>query len=85
MKDKIEQELLALMEPRRMRFDLTEKEIRGGLDLVRSGFVNSMEFVELIAELEKKTGLRIDYEEALSDQKFTTFTGIVKAFEIVAR
>ena len=68
------------MTPRMQQLEIREKEIKGSFDLVKTGFVNSMEFVELIAGMENRLGVEIDYEKALGDENFTTVDGIIKAF-----
>ena len=62
------------------QLEIREKEIKGSFDLVRTGFVNSMEFVDLLAGMEKMLGVEIDYERALEDEEFTTVEGIIRAF-----
>jgi len=79
--DDIQGMLIAKMGPRLKQFGLSRKDVTPDFDLVRTGFVNSMEFVELIAEFEQALGIEIDYEQALESEKFTSFAGIVNVFE----
>ena len=62
-------------------FAIKPTEINDKFDLVKSGLVNSMEFVELVAGLEEDLGIQIDYEKALSEEDFTTMRGIIRNFE----
>ena len=80
-KDALLQILMKEMGPRLEQLGMKEKDLKPGLDLVNSGFVNSMEFVELIGSVERQTGIEIDYEKALDDTEFTTISGILKQFD----
>ena len=62
------------------QLEIREKEINGSFDLVRTGFVNSMEFVELLAGMEKMLNVEVDYEKALEDEEFTSVDGIIREF-----
>ena len=77
----IREGLLELLGDKLKRFEIKESEIQGKFDLVNSGFVNSMEFVDLVATLEKRFRVEIDYEKALEMGDFTTVDGLLKAFE----
>ncbi len=74
-------QLIELLRPKLERFSINEKELTDGFDLVKSGFVNSMEFVELITGLEKHFHIEIDFEEALESKDFTTFGGLMRTIE----
>jgi acyl carrier protein len=80
-RDKIKAHILETLKPRMEMLGIREREVRPGLDLIKSGFVNSMEFVELISGIEQKAGIEIDYEQALDDDHFTTLGGILDLFE----
>ncbi len=58
-----------------------ERELRNDFDLVASGFVNSMEFVDLVSELESKCGVEIDFDKVLESRKFTTIGGLTGLFD----
>jgi acyl carrier protein len=73
--------LLERLASRLELFDISSSEISDDFDLVQSGLVNSMEFVELVAGLEEDFGVEIDYEKALEKDDFTTVGGIVRNFE----
>ena len=80
MSDNIKALVMEAMVPRMKQLEIREKEINGSFDLVRTGFVNSMEFVELLAGMEKMLNVEIDYEKALEDEEFTSVDGIIRAF-----
>lgn len=77
-KTEIRQELISLLKPRMDRLGIRERELKNDFDLVSSGFVNSMEFVELVSDLESKCGTEIDFDEILESRKFTTMGGLVE-------
>lgn len=77
----LREELLAILESRLERFGITKDEIRDDFDLVRSGLVSSLEFVEVMAEMERRRGVEIDYEKAIAEKDFTSVSGMVRIFQ----
>jgi acyl carrier protein len=73
--------LMDLLQEKLHRLDIHESQLGGSFDLVKSGLLNSLEFVDLVATLEKNLGLEIDFEKALNSGDFTTVNGIVKVFK----
>lgn len=69
-----------LLATRLQRLGLTPADLRDDLDLVRSGVVDSLGFVDLIASLEDRTGKRVELESALEKKEATTVGGIVRLF-----
>lgn len=57
------------------RNDLTDD-----LDLVRSGLLDSLAFVDLLAALEQRTGRQIDLEAALASGRGTRLGTVVRLF-----
>lgn len=76
----IRKQLLGLLHERLMRIGISENEISAQFDLVKSGLLNSLEFVDLVASLEKSFNTEIDFEKALAAGDFTTIEGLSKAF-----
>ena len=62
------------------RLSIRDHEITGGFDLVKSGLVNSLEFVDMVASLEKLQGIEIDFEKELDNEDFTTLDGLIRIF-----
>ena len=62
------------------RLNISENELRDSFDLVKSGLLNSLEFVDMVASLEKIFDVEIDFEEGLVSGELTTMGGITKAF-----
>jgi len=81
MERDIKHRLIDLLRPKLERFGVEEKELTPGFDLVKSGFVNSLEFVELVTRLEKHFSIELDFEKALESDDFTTFGGLIHAVE----
>lgn len=65
---------------RMSRLGLSEQDLTDDLDLVRSGILDSLGFVDLIAELEAHTGRQVDLERALGRKNLTTIGGIIPLF-----
>lgn len=63
------------------RLGLSPDDLRDNLDLVRSGVLDSLAFVDLIADLENATGKRVDLERALESKNATTLGGVISLFE----
>ena len=81
MNKEIREQLISILRPKLQRLGISEKELTSGFDLVRSGFVNSLEFVELVTRLEKQFSIEIDFDKALENKDFTTFGGLINTLE----
>lgn len=81
MNRQIREQLISMLQPRLQRHGISENELTPGFDLVKSGFVNSLEFVELITRLEKHYHVEIDFDAALESKDFTTFGGLIGTLE----
>lgn len=77
MRELIE-ERLAL---RLQRLGLERSDLTNDLDLVRSGLLDSLGFVDLIADLEQHTGRQVDLERALEEHGATRLGSVIKLFE----
>jgi acyl carrier protein len=77
----IKKELVNLLQSRMMKMGVKERELKNNFDLVGSGFVNSMEFVELVTDLETRCNVRIDFDSVLESRKFTTVGGLIELFK----
>lgn len=81
MKDfEIRNQVLALIRDKLIRLSVKESELGHSFDLVKSGLLNSLEFVDLVASLEKENDREIDFEKELATGAFTTLGGLVNAF-----
>jgi acyl carrier protein len=57
--------------------DLAPTEVDGSLNLVESGLLDSMGFVELVGSVENKFQVEINFED-LEPSEFTTLEGFVR-------
>lgn len=62
------------------RMGLSAAEITSDLDLVRSGVLDSLGFVDLITELETAVGRQVELEKAFDRPGATTVGGVVDLF-----
>lgn len=62
------------------RLGLDESDLTNELDLVRSGVLDSLGFVDLITDLEHATGRTIDLEQALATGGATRFGAVIDLF-----
>ena len=61
------------------RLGLTAAEVTSDLDLVRSGVLDSLGFVDLITELETAVGRQVELDKAFDRPAATTVGGVVKS------
>lgn len=78
----LRKQLMELLKDKLQRIGIKENELGGSFDLVKSGLLNSLEFVDIIASLEKIYEVEIDFEQALDKGGLTTLGGIISAFEV---
>ena len=78
METEIRRQLMDLLKDKMQRLDIREKELVPDFDLVKSGFVNSLEFVELVASLEKLYQVEVDFEETFAKGDLTTVGGLIR-------
>jgi acyl carrier protein len=81
----MEQQLLHTMileriRQRLQRLGMEEREVTSDLDLVRSGLLDSLSFVDLIVDLETASGRQVDLETALGRPGATTVKGVSELF-----
>jgi acyl carrier protein len=81
MESEIRNSLMRLLGDKLNRVGIAENELGDRFDLVKSGLVNSLEFVDMVAALEKEWHCEIDFEAALDKGDLTTLGGLVKTFE----
>lgn len=77
----IKQMIVARIGQRLVRMGMQENEVTNDLDLVRSGLLDSLSFVDLITELEATSGKQVDLEKALDRPGATTVKGITELFQ----
>lgn len=65
---------------RLVRLGVHERELDNDFDLVRSGLLDSLGFIDLVAALEESTGRQVDLENALESPDATTMGGLYEIF-----
>ncbi len=63
------------------RSGIEKSELKDDFDLVKSGLLDSMSFVDLVVDIEKQFGLEIDFDTAFQQAGFTTLSGLVHIIE----
>jgi acyl carrier protein len=81
MKSEVRKQVMELILGKLQRLSISENELGDSFDMVKSGLVNSLEFVDLVASLEKINHHEIDFEKALDSGELTTLGGLIRAFE----
>lgn len=64
------------------RLGLRNEELDGSLDLVRSGLLDSLGFVDLVTELEQEVGREVDLAAAFDKPGATTINGVINLFTV---
>lgn len=72
---------MELLRDKLQRIGIRETELGDNFDLVKSGLLNSLEFVDIVASMEKIYLIEIDFEQALDKGELTTLGGLIRAFE----
>jgi acyl carrier protein len=80
MENKIRTSLMSLLAGKLFRLGIRDSELGDHFDLVKSGLMNSLEFVEMVAKLEKEYQCEIDFETALANGDLTTIGGVIRNF-----
>lgn len=80
MENEIRKQVTRLINDKLARLSVKENELNNSFDLVKSGLLNSLEFVDLVASMEKLNDREIDFEKELGKGNFTTFGGLIRAF-----
>jgi len=62
-------------------FGIKGEEVKGDFDLVKSGLMDSMSFVDFIGDMEQHFGKEIDFDKVMDDENFTTLDGLIKLFQ----
>lgn len=70
--------ILGAVSERLKLFDVKDTEVNDSFDLVKSGLLDSMAFVDLIADIEEKFKVEIDFEKVADEAAFTSMGGLVK-------
>ena len=73
---KIKDYILGLLNERLLLFDIDRGELNNDFDLVKSGLLDSMAFIDLVAEAEGKFGIEIDFEQLTDTTDFTSLGGL---------
>jgi acyl carrier protein len=81
MDSEIRKRVLELLLDKLQRVGIRETELGDNFDLVKSGLLNSLEFVDIVASMEKIYLIEIDFEQALDTGELTTLGGLIRAFE----
>jgi acyl carrier protein len=82
MESEIRKQIIQLLKDKLQRLAIRDSELGDNFDLVKSGLLNSLEFVDLVASIERIYNCEIDFEEALEKGDFTTIGGLIRGFEI---
>ncbi|MDX9749532.1 MAG: acyl carrier protein [Flavobacteriales bacterium] len=80
MKDELTERVRTLLADRLVRIGMRADELDEDLDLVRSGLLDSLAFIDLVAALEQEAGRQVDLEAALEAGDATTIRGLQRLF-----
>jgi acyl carrier protein len=69
--------ILGLINKRLLLFDIDRGELNDDFDLVKSGLLDSMAFIDLVAGAEEEFEIEIDFEQLADTDDFTSLGGLV--------
>ena len=70
--------IISRLKEKLLLFDISDDELKDSFELVKSGLLDSMAFVDLIAGIEEEFDVEIDFEKAADSDNFTRLGGLVK-------
>jgi len=68
--------ILGLLDKKFKRLGFTEKHLLNDFDLIQSGLLDSMQFLELIADIEEHFNTEIDFDTVETSQ-FTRLSNLI--------
>lgn len=77
-KNEIREAIIRQLEEKLLVFEIRPEEVTPDFDLVKSGLLDSMAFVDLIAGIENTCSIEIDFEEATASDDFTKMGPLVE-------
>lgn len=81
MNKDIRKQLMELLREKLQRIGIRESDLGESFDLVKSGLLDSLGFVDIVASMEKIYDKEIDFDKGLESGKLTTLGGLIRAFE----
>jgi acyl carrier protein len=76
-RSEVKEYIKSLLKEKLLLFDIAEDELKDSFDLVKSGLLDSMAFIDLVARLEEEFNVEIDFEEAAESEEFTRLGGLL--------
>lgn len=59
------------------RVGLSEDDLSADFSLTKTGLLDSLAFVNLVAQIENKYNIEVDFEEAFQNPDFTNISGLI--------
>jgi acyl carrier protein len=75
--EKIYDYIICQLTDKMNRTGLSEKDLSSDFNLTKSGLLDSLSFVNLVVQIEKKYGIEIDFEKAFQNPDFTNISGLI--------
>jgi acyl carrier protein len=72
--------MMDVLLPRAARLGMGHTDLVDDLDLLRSGLLDSLGFVDLVVEMEKRSGREVDLMAAMERPGGSTLGGLVELF-----
>lgn len=73
--------IVARLAEKLSRVGFSEKDLTPGFNLTKSGLLDSMAFVNLVADIENNFNIQVDFEEAFQNPDFTSLSGLILEVE----
>lgn len=75
-KTEVREFIVGLLKDKLLLFDIAESELKDSFDLVKSGLLDSMAFIDLVASVEEEFNIEIDFELLTGISDFTSMGGL---------
>jgi len=70
--------IIELITEKLVIFNIGKEEVKEDFDMVKSGLLDSMSFIDLVAELEDRFAVEVDFEVAGESEDFTKVGGLIQ-------
>jgi acyl carrier protein len=74
----IRKAIIEMINEKLVIFNIAKAEVNDDFDLVKSGLLDSMSFIDMVAGLEDMFSVEVDFDVASEKDDFTTVGGLTK-------
>ena len=75
--DEFREIIVNFIEPKLINFNFDKNQLSNEIDLLKSGILDSFDFIDLVMHIEEKTEISIDLSQ-LNSETFTSLNGFIR-------